>query len=65
MTKRADMITKQFYLCDPEKNISCKKTECQKNCFATSKIEFAKHMTPLTKQQILYSDVLFGDPKKE
>ena len=31
-----------LYLCDPEKNQDCKKTFCQRECFATSCEKFAK-----------------------
>lgn len=30
------------YECDPEKNIGCPKDCCQKECFATTRLEFAK-----------------------
>lgn len=30
------------YECDPEKNVGCPKDCCQKECFATTRFEFAK-----------------------
>lgn len=37
----AYMVPDQFfYKCDPEKNINCLKTECQTNCFMTTKKEY-------------------------
>ena len=42
-------MTKTWYLCDPEKNTGCKKTNCAYNpkakyrvCISTSKKEFAR-----------------------
>ncbi len=32
---------KTRYKCDPQKNVNCPKTVCQKLCFATTKKEFA------------------------
>ena len=30
------------YLCDPEKNVECRQTECQELCFYTTKKEYSK-----------------------
>lgn len=32
----------EIYWCDPEKNKTCRKTGCQKECFMTTKKEYAK-----------------------
>lgn len=37
--KRKD---KELYLCDPEKNDSCRKTNCQVDCFMCTQREFAR-----------------------
>lgn len=34
--------SKKLYLCDPEKNKSCRKTACQTDCFHTSKKQYSK-----------------------
>ena len=31
-----------LFFCDPEKNLNCKKTECQHDCFFTTNRDFAK-----------------------
>ena len=38
-----------LFLCDPEKNIICKKTSCQKQCFHTCFPEFADVMATQAK----------------
>ena len=40
----AEKLTKptQTYICDPEKNTECKKTNCQTLCFETTHKEFSK-----------------------
>lgn len=32
----------EIYWCDPKKNKDCRKTACQKECFMTTKKEYAK-----------------------
>lgn len=49
------MAEKVYYLCDPEKNKPCRKTNCKHNpdsltkrCELTSNIKYAADPTPLT-----------------
>jgi len=35
---------KRYYPCDPDKNVSCPKGSCQKECFHTSHIEFMQEI---------------------
>lgn len=36
------MEHKELYVCDPNKNVECKKTACQEDCFCTAKVEYAR-----------------------
>ena len=37
-----------LYLCDPEKNVKCRKTSCQKTCFHTTFEEYAAESEPMS-----------------
>lgn len=50
------MIVPEVYLCDPERNILCGKTECYINgglCECTTRKQFAKELTPVFKLEAM------------
>ncbi len=57
MSKPKPIKTERFYICDPKKNKECtgngKKGWCEKICFCTTKIKYAKDgfTKPLTDKE--------------
>lgn len=41
------------YICDPEKNTKCKKTNCQKTCFSTLNPKYRKDYRVMRSEEVL------------
>lgn len=49
----------KLYLCDPDKNTTCKKTLCQKECKMTDDIKYAKILVdPHDGQRVIISNTI-------
>ena len=52
---------KQLYICDPEKNITCRKGNgCQEDCFLTDKIEVANKPLDKAIKEAITASILEG-----
>ena len=52
---------KQLYICDPEKNITCRKGNgCQEDCFLTDKIEAANKPLDKAIKEAITASILEG-----
>lgn len=40
--KKKPITPKEFYICDPDKNLTCPKTSCGYPCFCTTDKKYAK-----------------------
>lgn len=43
----------KVYICDPEKNTECKKTNCQKTCFSTLNPKYGKDYRVMRNEEML------------
>lgn len=43
----------KVYICDPEKNTECKKTNCQKTCFSTLNPKYGKDYRVMRNEEVL------------